>query len=223
MQEFTLGASEACDFVYDFDSVSANHLILKVDKLDKIEIIDNSSASGTYLKGKRIKSAFITVKDTIDVGEVSVLGSEIFSKIKIKVNKNRTNFIKEFEALKLQFGNYTKEEQALKRKPKFQQLLVRLSVSVILVLCLLAFTKLFGSNDGTGTSSIIILVLGSPILTALSFFFIKEPDLKAPLGQLKLKYDNILCCPKCDKSLTAYNYDYWITKRKCDRCGAIWA
>lgn len=217
MLEYTLGASDDCDLVYKFDTVSSTHLRLLVHAEDEIEIIDNHSKSGTFISDLRIKSAFIRPEDRIEVGEISILGSEIYSKLKLIRNKNRTNFISEFSQLEPLFTVYTEKEQEIKKRPKAQQMKIRLGTSLLLVAILVVLSRFIGE------STMYILVIGSAALTAASFYLFKEPDVKEPLSRLKAEYESKLACPKCDRSLSGYTYTYWVSKRKCDRCGAIWA
>ncbi len=74
--ETSIGRSNACDIILDFDTVSRFHAVLAKQKKGWV-VTDTLSRSGTYINGKKIEEPSIIVNgDIVTFGRVSLLFKE---------------------------------------------------------------------------------------------------------------------------------------------------
>jgi pSer/pThr/pTyr-binding forkhead associated (FHA) protein len=67
----TLGRAPRADFILDVALVSRLHCRLEAGA-DTIDVIDLSSTNGTYVNGKRVKRATLTIGDRLRVGRIEL-------------------------------------------------------------------------------------------------------------------------------------------------------
>jgi pSer/pThr/pTyr-binding forkhead associated (FHA) protein len=67
----TLGRAPRADFILDVALVSRLHCRFEAG-VDTIDVIDLSSTNGTYVNGKRVKRATLTIGDRLRVGRIEL-------------------------------------------------------------------------------------------------------------------------------------------------------
>ena len=67
----TVGRAKRADFIVDAALVSRLHCRITATA-DKLEVVDLKSTNGTFVNGKRIKSADVADGDTLRIGRVEL-------------------------------------------------------------------------------------------------------------------------------------------------------
>lgn len=213
------GVNPNVQIVIPDKSIDANQLTIEWVSADRILIKDQSSSHGTKVNGSFIVSKMITPEDDIVIGHYRFKGSELIHKSKKHFFKDRINFADEFQELKHVYDEYLKRERREKRTYSLMLNLLRVGIFIIIILFLLAVSNVFNLRNDF---RIFLIVLAGTISTLFVERLLDSSKHKARLQLIKENYEHEFVCPKCDFPMHNRSYSYWVKKRMCPKCHAIW-
>lgn len=214
--KFTLGRDLDNHFVVENGTVSGYHAEIEVEEGQPMTIKDLDSSNGTYLNGMEIAAKSIYFTDQLVLGTYAVNMEQLKKEIETFVLNNKLDFSKEFRALKPDFERYNKKVNAVHRNQKIKPLLVRLTLTVVIVATL--FFLLKDQQELRYPLMTLTGVLGG-IFSGMVF---NEGKKKRKLEELEIEYAAKLCCPKCKKELYRKSWNYWRQKGACPKCNSSW-
>lgn len=213
--EFTLGRSATNDIVIENPVVGREHLLVLFKSENEIIIEDLNTNNATFVNNIRIKRKSVSPNDTIFLGSYELNCKFLFSEIIKKVNETRTDFTKEFYALKRIYEDYEKKVNQLKNKSQVFPLIIK----TLITLGAMGATFFIFSNPQIRYP----VMTGAGLLGGfLSLALKKESKLKDQIDILTAELEMVYKCPKCGKSLISRRWKHWAVKKECEGCGAKW-
>jgi pSer/pThr/pTyr-binding forkhead associated (FHA) protein len=215
----TVGRSTDSDIIIDDNTVSRKHLTIGFSNnhLDKY-LVHDYSKYGTMLNDLQIlQTETDLIGDKIKLGKYQLNKEEILNIVtKLKVKNNI--YVDDFKQILDKVKSYDKEKSDLNNATKF---VIKKSLITLVLLSIIATLPL-GEEDPYHLKTILMIVGGPLIFTLLD----KSPQKKQEeLENLKIKYEDVLKCPKCGLTLMSNSYNYWKMKKICPngKCNAIWS
>ena len=166
---------------------------------------DNESANGTFVNGRRIAKSRIKETDVVwlggcgtDAGCYQLNVEMVFASCREAEKEQRTDYIKEFAAVKQAYIDYQNELNEIKKNVtvKSQMPMRILSLIPTIVGLIIMFIP------GTPTEARIIVMSGGGVITGIiNLFFLGKnsanEELNEMITELQIKYQSRYCCPKC--------------------------
>lgn len=217
MEKVRIGRNKKNDIVYQDPSISNFHLEVERKSDKEYLIVDQNSSNGTYINEVPVNSGILQVSDRLRLGTFEVQTAGLFVKVNTLVNKNKTDFRKEYAELMQRFEEYQNKKNKV-LKPSMLPIVLRLGLGVVIILILLVFPSLIPEKAryplmmAVGLISVLTNVLGN-----------SQVKKNEKLDLLKLEYEEELVCPKCRCSMINHSITYWKGKKSCAvrKCDAI--
>jgi len=215
----TLGRSSDCDIVFDDPTISKMHAVINMEYYDDLSIEDRESKNGTFINDRKIKKAKLKETDDLRLGEFRVDMRRLLDRIFDKFRDSKVDFAREYEEMLINFKEYQKEKDRLSNPPK-AALYIRLGAALSVAVVLIFYPKLIPNEKiryGMMMSVGIVSILGSLMGPTVA----KRNEL---LDNLRLKYEDVLVCPKCKTKLISNGYTFIKGRKRCvnDKCNAIY-
>jgi len=215
----SLGRSSECDIVFDDPTISKMHAVINMEYYDDLSIEDRESKNGTFINDRKIKKAKLKETDDLRLGEFRVDMGRLLGRIFDKFRDSKVDFAREYEEMLINFKEYQKEKDRLSNPPK-AALYIRLGAALSVAVVLIFYPKLIPNEKiryGMMMSVGIVSILGSLMGPTVA----KRNEL---LDNLRLKYEDVLVCPKCKTKLISNGYTFIKGRKRCvnDKCNAIY-
>lgn len=190
----TIGRGDDCDLVLSDKSVSRSHAVAEVHYYDKIFLIDQDSANGTFVNEKRIRKARISATDQLKFGEHQPANESFFKELFKRYKSKKQNFSREYDQLLEHFRKYQRKLDALQDNPK-GPVYLKLGLLAGFVGLMILF------SDKIDQRYFYPMIIGISGLTLLGGIFSNpRGNRNKKIAELKLDYEPILRCPKCNTS-----------------------
>lgn len=217
--EIKIGSANDNDIILDHPSITRHHAIVTI-KDDKHYVLrDLKSKNGIRVNNRRVRQARIDKDDKIYLGEHMVENDLFFSKIKQLHNETRKDFTEEYIDVFKEFKKYEQKKNKI-MQPPWLPILIRIGPGVIFIFILIVFPKGILDNN----LRIILIMLTGIISTVTATFSSRSSRKRDKLDQLKLEYEDVLICPKCNVTLINHSLTYLLGKGKCinKKCDATY-
>lgn len=172
---------------------------------------DNESANGTFVNGRRIAKSRIKETDVVwlggcgtDAGCYQLNVEMVFASCREAEKEQRTDYIKEFAAVKQAYIDYQNELNEIKKNVTVKsQMPMRIlslipTIAGLIVMILLPTDK---TQNFRLDPRILAISLGSTITGVINLFFLGKnsasDELNDMISELQIKYQSRYCCPKC--------------------------
>lgn len=213
--EITLGRSPENDLVIDHSVIGRFHLKIKYVTDEELIIEDLDTASYTFVNGDRIRQKRLCPLDILVLGNYTVDVEKLFTDIIKIVKASRTDYSIEFRQLQLVYSIYEKRVSELKKKSQILPMFIKSGVTVIFVA--IAF---FTIQDPQ--LRYLVMTIAGFMGGFITLSFQEDPKFRDELDILNSALELDYKCPKCGKNLCGKRWQHWASKRKCDKCDAIW-
>ena len=217
MIEISVGRASTNDIPINHESVSAHHAMIKMSSDNSIKIRDLNSSNGTILNGQHILESSLKSTDELLLGSQTVEMTTFFSLINNIYTQKKTDFSIEYDAIMREFKEYqTAKDKIQNPSPLPIYLRIGLTMGAIIVLIV---TDIIPPRYQIYLLTIVGLVALVPSLMAPS-----QSKKVEKLDLLKVKYEDILVCPKCKNRMINQSVSYWKDRRKCinEKCDATY-
>jgi hypothetical protein len=166
---------------------------------------DNESANGTFVNGRRIAKSRIKETDVVWLGGCGTdadcyqLNVEmVFASCREAEKEQRTDYIKEFAAVKQAFVDYQNELNEIKKRVTVKSQMPMRILSLIPVIAGLIIMFL----PGASLQARFIAMSGGSVITGVINLFLlgknsANEELNEMITELQIKYQSRYCCPKC--------------------------
>ncbi len=215
--QLSIGRDPQADIVIQDSTVSKFHAVLTIRYYDDMEIEDSGSSNGTFINERRIKKSMLTAEDKLRLGDVKPDMKVFFDQIFEKYKASKNDFSREYLEMLLKFKKYQKQKDALINQPK-GPVLMRIAITIV-ILGILGFFP-----DIIPNANMRFLLMASVSLISVLSSLVSPSVAKKneALDKLRLKYEDILVCPKCKIRLINNNYTYYEGRKRCtnDKCDA---
>lgn len=198
--KYKVGRSDDNDIVLDYPQVSRQHAVLTRLSDNVMLLEDQRSSGGTFVNGRQIRRATITMEDEVKFANVRLDLKRYFSKpiqaqAQTPVTKPKTDndYSKEFHLLKAVYFEYITSRKKIARGHQIKRTIVRAGF---------AFIPFAGNALG---------ILASEMLSA-------KEKLVALDQEFKLHY----VCPKCKVYLGNVPWEGLKERKSCRSCQAKW-
>lgn len=214
--KMTIGSHSNNDITLNDDSVSAHHAELDYHPSEPWLLKDLESKNGSYVNGRRIRSAVITVTDELRLGRRDIDITSIKEQCHILYQERKTDYSAEYQEVMTVFKEFQDKKDKLIDKPK-TALYIRLGLMAVLAL-------VWVFSQGSFGNLYTLFIVGLAVLTVLSGLLGPSPiERNQKMDLLKLEYEDQLKCPKCGHKMINQGYTYWQGKSGCnhDKCNAV--
>lgn len=213
----------------EYKRVSRFHATLKWHD-GQLTIVDNDSANGTFVNGRRVASAKVGENDRVflggtNPGDYQLDLHKMVEQCTQYELKSKTDFTEEFKDLKRAYIRYQEEVAELKanvaKKSQTPKLIITIIPSVVTIL--LAVFLPFGPE--TMALRMVVGSLGPVLSTIIGFTTLgkNSNDITEELTDLQIKYQQKYKCPKCGKeyNIAAMHWKKLEAGGECPyKCGA---
>lgn len=215
----SIGRSSECDIVLDDPTVSKMHALIDIEYYDNLIVEDQESKNGTYVNDRKVKKSSLKETDELRLGDYKPDMKVLLTKVFDKFRSSKVDFSREYEEMLRNFKAYQKEKDRLSNPPK-GPIYVRLGVTIAVAVVLIFYPKLvpndkirFGMMMSVGVLSLLSGMLGPSVG--------KRNEM---LDSLRLKYEDVLVCPKCRIKLIQNGYTFIKGRKRCinEKCNAVY-
>lgn len=216
----SVGSGNSNDIIIDDESISKSHAEIEIKSKNLILLKDLNSKNGIKVNGRRIRKKKIHVGDKIVLGAKEIDSDFFFSQIYSFYDSTRTDFTEEYIEMLKYYKEYEKLKNRISRNP-LMPTAIRLGIGIIVIILLIAFPSVI-PNDSARIGLIMSAGLFSGVTTLL---LSNSNNKKEKLDKLRLEYEDILVCPKCNQRLINQGYTYLMGKGRCinTKCDAIYS
>lgn len=211
--KFRIGRDNNNDWVLNDATVSGIHACIVIEK-SHYTIVDLGSTNGTFVNELPVRKKQFSINDEIRLGDLHLKKEELNTRIKEFMLSNKTDFAKEFHALKEVYKKYDRKKNQIQQNEKNKQLILRL----IIMLVLLGIA--YWIADGKIAYFIIISLVSSVIANLL----IKNKPGHDKIEDVYFEFADQIKCPKCKTELINQSWRYWKRQGGCPnkKCDAKW-
>ena len=219
MNTYSIGRIESNNYQIDNATVSGNHAVVHISVDYKtFTLQDLNTTNGTKINGQAIMRKKITTKDHIQFGDY-VLDTKFFIKqLEEFILKNRIDFFKEFNALKVIEKKYLTKKNNTNKYFKIRAGLVKGCITIGLIVIISQLKILDEIEGGRMYLMIGVGAIGGIISTAS----ISDKKVKHKLDDLYIEFTELFTCPKCKFDMTSKSWKFWRSKKKCPKCKCNW-
>ncbi|TVR76606.1 MAG: FHA domain-containing protein [Saprospirales bacterium] len=214
----TIGRAANCELVLTDKSISRIHAKAEIYYYDKIFLVDQNSANGTFVNNKRIKKAQIKTTDKLKFGEYIPDNKSFFKELFNRYKSNKNDFSREYDHMLEQFAKYQKKLDALQDNPKGP-----LYLKLGLLAGFIGFMIFF--SDRIDQRFFYPMIIGISGLTLLGGIFTgSRGNRNKKIAELKMDYDRVLRCPKCNTPFISKHLVMVERMSECsnDNCNALY-
>ena len=169
-------------------------------------IVDNESANGTFVNGKRVAKAKIKEGDSVWLGgngtdencfEMDM--EKVFASCREAENEQRTDYSNEFASIKQAYIDYQHEVSEMKKQLTVKSQVPMRIMSLIPTFIGAVIAIIPGADP---TARIIAISVGGVISGLINILMIGKnsganDQITDEITQLQIKYQPRYCCPKC--------------------------
>lgn len=212
-----IGSGTKNGIVINDASVSREHALIKYLGSGEYRIEDLNSKNGTYVNDRRIIKSRFLAKDTVTLGTYLLTGDDLIYQVKKILNRERKDFSEEFGIIIKQLQEYESKKDKILKRPILPHLL-KAGILLAIILLMLFYPGLV-PNDSVKIALVMSVGLVSVVEGVFSNSKLKK---QKKLDFLKLEYEDLLQCPKCNSKLIKLTSAYLAGKGKCpnDNCDA---
>jgi len=203
------------DIVINEPSVSRAHAQLEIRPNGEAWIFDSNSKNGVFINNRRINRSKIDQKDQIVLGSKLLDSNSFFTKIEKIINHRKVDFTLEYIPVLHSMDEYYSRRSKISNPSKWPKI-IRVALSVLLIIIIF-----FLSEDAN--TKMVLMVSAGTIPVLISLIFDNKSKKQEKLDLLRLEYEDVLKCPKCNAKLIQFTPVYIRSKSKCvnDKCQAI--
>lgn len=213
--EITLGRSPENDLVIDQPVISRFHLKIKYVSEEELLVEDLDTSSHSYINGLRFKQKQLLPRDILILGNYPIEMEKLFSDIIKIVKASKTDYTSEFKELQIIYSFYERRISGLKKKSQIMPMLIKSGITLVFVA--VAF---FTIHDPQ--LRYIIMIAAGFLGGLITLSFQEDSKFKDEIDILNSALELEYKCPKCGKNLSGKRWQHWASKKKCDKCDAIW-
>ena len=132
-------------------------------------------------------------------------------------DQNQTLYKSEYQRTLTHFLDYQKAKNIIIRSPS-NTIYIKISLLVLAIITLIFFGEFISNHLKYA------ILLGLGLVNIIANLFDNHQIQKIEkIDLLKLKYENLLVCPKCKSKLINQSYTYWKEKESCNnsKCDVI--
>jgi hypothetical protein len=179
-----------------YREVSRNHATITID--DDSFFIQDHSTHGTFINGQKFKKKKLNVEDEVLLANLmngfQIDLKEIVNLYNSELQKNKTDFSKEFLQLKKVYINYENEIKKATSLIQLKSAMPKIAISIIAIILLILIDM---PNNLRYPLMMGVGILGT-LLTVKSNTTI---NIQKAQEKLMIKYNNEYVCPKCRNKL----------------------
>lgn len=213
--EITLGRSPENDLVIDQLVVGRFHLNIRYVSEGELILEDLDTKSYTFINGIRIRQKQLFPTDILVLGNYPVDVEKLFSDIIKIVKASKTDYSSEFRQLQLVYSFYEKRISELKKKSQIMPMIIKSGVTIVFVA--IAF---FTIHDPQ--LRYIVMTVAGFLGGFITLSFQEDSKFRDEIDILTSALELEYKCPKCGKNLSGKRWQHWASRKKCDKCDAIW-
>ncbi|GBU07473.1 hypothetical protein AwDysgo_08040 [Bacteroidales bacterium] len=210
-----IGKADDNDYIVDNPHVSRHHALLSLGNNGEYTLQDLGSANGTFVNGQQILRKNIVLEDKI------ILGGKVEISLQSLLDI-RSDFSKDFEALKPIYTNYQSEKVRIQSSNQFKTRLFQSLPFALPGILGLTYGFIGSENKNIFYLSLSITIIG-PVV---GIFLGAKQAAKVP-AQLQILTDTFktnYVCPKCGFFLGEIPWQSIKNRGKCGHtpCKARW-
>jgi len=191
----SIGRSKNCDIVFSEDiTISRHHAFAEIHYYDLIYLTDNNSANGVFVNDVKIKRARIKTNDCIRLGSYKIDNSVFFGLLFDKYKVLKPDFFREYEYMLGQFRLYQERLDKFQENPR-GPIYFKLGLLLLFIFIILIF------YDQIDQRLLYPMIIGISGLTLIGGLFSGSRGKRSRrIAQLKVEYEKVLRCPRCNNS-----------------------